>query len=91
MTKDVRIYSGEKTGSSINCVGKSEKLHENIWTELLSHTMHKNKFKNGLKTNVRSEIIKLLQENVYSKPFDIDMINIWWWWFLLRQGKQKQK
>ena len=37
MTKEARIYNnGEKTAFSINGVGK---------TGLLSHSMHKNKFK----------------------------------------------
>ena len=40
--------------------------------------------------NVRPEIIKLLEENIRSKYFDINVSNILWI-YLVQQGKQKQK
>ena len=50
MTKEVRIYNGEKTASSINGVGNFGQLHaeESNWTTL-SHHVHK-KIQNGSKT-----------------------------------------
>ena len=42
MTKEARIYNGEKTASSINGVGKTEQLHvkKSNWT-ILSHHAQK--------------------------------------------------
>ena len=39
MTKDTRIYNGEKTDTSINGVGKPGQLHvkESNWTTLSHH------------------------------------------------------
>ena len=45
MTKESRIYSGENTASSINGRRKLESYMQKKQTELLSHSMHKNKFK----------------------------------------------
>ena len=45
MTKEARIYNGEKTASSINGAGKTGQLHakESNWTTLSHHAQ--NKFK----------------------------------------------
>ena len=40
--------------------------------------------------NVRPKSIKLLEENIRSKYFDINVSNILWI-YLIQQGKQKQK
>ena len=53
--------------------------------------MHRNKFKLMKGLNVRSETIKLLEENKGSEIFDIGLSSIIFWISLLRQVKQKQK
>ena len=45
MTKEARIYNEEKTTSSINGMGKLDIYMQKNQTGLVSHTMHKNKFK----------------------------------------------
>ena len=45
MTKKARINNGENRASSINGVEKLDSYMEKNQTGLLSHTMHKNKFK----------------------------------------------
>ena len=45
LTKEVRIYNGEKTVSSINGARKIRQLHENSEIRRFSNTMHKNKLK----------------------------------------------
>ena len=45
MTKEARIYNGEKADSSINCVRKTEQSHAKNQTGPLSHTIYKSKFK----------------------------------------------
>ena len=45
ITKEARIYSVEKIVSSINSVGKCDSYMQNNQSGLLSHTMHRNKFK----------------------------------------------
>ena len=42
MTKEPRIYSGERTISSINDTGKTGQLHAKDETGLLPYTIHKN-------------------------------------------------
>lgn len=44
MRKQVRIYNGEKTASSIMVLGKLDNYMQKNQTGLLSHTMYKNKF-----------------------------------------------
>ena len=45
LTKEARIYNGEKTASSISGAGKTEQLHVKEWIRTLPNTTHKNKFK----------------------------------------------
>ena len=45
MTKEVRIYNGEKINSSINGVEKLHNYMQNYETRQLSHTIYKNKLK----------------------------------------------
>lgn len=42
----------------------------------LSHTGGENKLKNGLKTQIRPQTLKLLEGNLGSKPFDIGLSNV---------------
>ena len=50
MTKETRIYNGEKTVSSTNGIGKTEQSHvkEWNWTTILHHTQKLTQ--TGLKT-----------------------------------------
>ena len=68
LTKEVRIYNGEKTGSSISGAGKTRHLHETIYTEINS------KWVKDLK--VIPETIKFLEENVGRTLFDINRSSI---------------
>ena len=45
MTKEARIYNGEKTVSSISGAGKTGQLHVKNEIRTLSNTIHKNKLK----------------------------------------------
>ena len=45
MTKEARIYNGEKTVSSISGAGKTEHLHVKNEIRTLFNTIHKNKLK----------------------------------------------
>jgi hypothetical protein len=59
-----KTYTGEKTDSSTNDVGKIGYLHVKIETRSLSLTLYKNQFKMDKDPNVRLETLKLLQENI---------------------------
>jgi hypothetical protein len=59
-----KTYTGEKTDSSTNDVGKIGYLHVRIETRSLSLTLYKNQFKMDKDPNVRLETLKLLQENI---------------------------
>ena len=45
MTKEVRIYSGEKTVSSISDAGKTGQLHVKEWNRKCFYTIYKSKLK----------------------------------------------
>ena len=45
MTKEAKIYSGDKTVSSISVAGKTGQLHEKNEIRTLPNTIHKNKLK----------------------------------------------
>ena len=45
MTKEAKIYNGEKTVSSISGAGKTGQLHVKNEIRTLPNTMHKNKLK----------------------------------------------
>ena len=51
-------------------LGKLESYIKKNQTRLSSHTMHKNNLKCIINLNIRSEIIKLLKQNMYSAFFD---------------------
>ena len=50
MTKEAKIYNGEKIVSSISGAGKTGHLHVNNEIRAFLHTIYKNKLKNGSKT-----------------------------------------
>ena len=47
MTKEARIYNGEKTASSISGTGKLDSSMEKNEIRTLPNTIHKNKLKMG--------------------------------------------
>ena len=66
MTKEARIYNGEKTVASIRGAGKTGQLHGKNEIRTLPNTIHKNK----LKMDSRPDTIKLLEENIGRTLFD---------------------
>lgn len=66
MTKEIRIYNGQKTVSSISSAGKTGQLHAKTETRTLPNTLAKNKLKRIKDVSVMSDTIKLLEENTSS-------------------------
>ena len=79
-------YNGEKTSSSIDAVGETIQL---LKESLDYHfTSYEHKLKMDQRLNVRSETIKLLEENIANILFDISLSNIFWI-CPFSQGKKK--
>ena len=71
MTKEAKIYNGEKTVSSTSGAGKTGQLHVKEWNYSLTlYTKINSKWIGDL--NVRPDTIKLLEENTGRTLFDIN-------------------
>ena len=92
MTKDPRIYSGERTVFSINGVGKTGQPHAKEWNYFpyfISHTkINSNK---SLDLNVRCETTKLLEENKRGKLVDISLGDYLFFGYDYKKRQPKQK
>ena len=82
MAKETRVYNGERTVFNKWCWEH--------WTATcirmqLDHSYHTQKpTQSGLKTNVRPESVKLLEENIGGK-----LLDSWSWQFFLNDTKSK--
>ena len=76
MTEETRIYSGEKTVSSINGSGKTEQQKNEIRTFSNSYTEISSKW--FIDLNVRPDTMRLLEENTGRTLFNINCSNIFW-------------
>ena len=64
MTKETRLYSGEKTVSSVNGAGKTVQLYVKNEIRTFSNTIYKNKRKCIKYLSVRLDTVRLLEENI---------------------------
>ena len=64
MTKEIRIFNGEKTVSSINVAEKIIQLHVKNGIRILFNITYKNKFKRIKGLSITLDTIKFLEENI---------------------------
>ena len=87
--KEARTFNGEKIVFSINAIGKLVSYIQNNKTGPLSYAIYINVPKWIQDLNVTPEMIKLLEKNIGSNLFDVDL-NIFCI-CLSRQGQWKQR